>query len=341
MGWHGTFWGDAQVTAGRLLDRATAMFTEPTANYSLHSLASAFMIAAVFLWFRRGWTRPVRGRALLRALLPKRWLRSPSVRADVGLLFFNNLVAAVLIGWAFVSAGFFHGAVDRLLDPLLGDKALVTVSRPALAAIMTVAVYFTYELAYFVDHYLKHNVPLLWHFHRVHHSAETLTPLTNARMHPVDAVIFANITALALGTAGSVVDHVFAAPGDAALLWNANIVLLAALFLILHLQHSEVWIPFTGTLGKLLLSPAHHQLHHSTNPAHFNRNLGATCALFDYLAGTLLVPTRDRERLRFGAGPYDYDPHSVTGTLVRPFVDAAAELKGGAVVPDAAVPLRR
>lgn len=103
--------------------------------------------------------------------------------------------------------------------------------------------------------------------------------------------------------------------------------MFVALFLLLHLQHSHVWIPFTGRLGKLILSPAHHQLHHSDNPKHFNRNLGATLAIFDRIGGTLLVPTKQREHLTYGAGSFDYDPHSATGTLLMPFVDAAKEVR--------------
>lgn len=332
-GWVAVILADAQTTATRLLDRLTSMITDPASNFSALSLFSAFVIASVFLCFKRGRARPIRGRALVRALLPKRWLTSPSVRADVGLFLFNNFVAAVLIGWAFLSAGVVHQALDRVLDPLFGTVAMYTVPRPALAAILTLTAYLAYEFGYFVDHYLKHQIPFLWHFHRVHHSAEELTPLTNARMHPVDSVVFAAITAISLGAAGAVVGHLFRAPGPP-MAGYANIVMLVALYLLLHLQHSHVWIPFTGRLGRLILSPAHHQLHHSTNPAHFNRNFGATLAVFDRLAGTLLVPTHARERLTFGAGPFAYDPHSVTGTLVMPFVDAAAELKPAAAADD-------
>jgi sterol desaturase/sphingolipid hydroxylase (fatty acid hydroxylase superfamily) len=63
-----------------------------------------------------------------------------------------------------------------------------------------------------------------------------------------------------------------------------------------------MWIAFTGLAGRILQSPAHHQLHHSANPIHYNRNLGFALALWDWAFGTLAVPTRARERIAFGVG---------------------------------------
>ncbi len=51
--------------------------------------------------------------------------------------------------------------------------------------------------------------------------------------------------------------------------------MLIYIYLTAQLQHSEIWIPFTGVWGRLFMSPAHHQLHHSADPAHFNCNMGA------------------------------------------------------------------
>lgn len=318
---------DVEITAVRLLERLAGLVTSPTSNFSAISLLSAFVVAATFLLVKRGRARPVRVAAIVRALLPKRWLRSDSVRADVGLLLFNTFVAGALFGWTLVSASLVQATLARALDPAFGSAAWFVVSPVVHTAILSVTIYLAYEFGYYVDHYLKHRVPVLWHFHRVHHSATDLNPLTNARIHPVDGAIFANITALCTGTMGALVEHVFAAPNGSIPLWNVNAIMFVALFLLLHLQHSHVWIPFTGRLGKLILSPAHHQLHHSDNPKHFNRNLGATLAIFDRIGGTLLVPTKQREHLTYGAGSFDYDPHSATGTLLMPFVDAAKEVR--------------
>jgi hypothetical protein len=41
-------------------------------------------------------------------------------------------------------------------------------------------------------------------------------------------------------------------------------------------------------------------LHHSSDPVHFDKNFGASLALWDWLFGTLHIPQRQNEHIRFG-----------------------------------------
>lgn len=45
---------------------------------------------------------------------------------------------------------------------------------------------------------------MLWEFHKVHHSAQVLTPITVYRMHPVDELLTGLSTALTVGAATGV-----------------------------------------------------------------------------------------------------------------------------------------
>ena len=76
-------------------------------------------------------------------------------------------------------------------------------------------------------------------------------------------------------------------------LLNGNILTMMFLLTYGHLRHSHMWIAFTGIAGRILQSPAHHQLHHSANPAHFDKNLGFALALWDWAFGTLAIPGQD------------------------------------------------
>ena len=102
--------------------------------------------------------------------------------------------------------------------------------------------------------------------------------------------------------------------------------MLLYIYLTAQLQHSEIWIPFTGVWGRVFMSPAHHQLHHSADPAHFNCNMGASLAIWDWLAGTLRMPSVEPPRLSFGVSGHKHDPHGVMGLLVDPAVGAAGAL---------------
>ena len=222
-----------------------------------------------------------------------------------------------------------RGGLERL-SPAPPAAAPPGLIAPAAA---TLVLFLTYELAYWVDHWLSHSVPVLWHFHKVHHQAESLSLATNGRVHPVDALVFANITAAMLGVAGALLDRVLGAGAAPFAIGGANLLILTAMVGLTHLQHSHLWIGFGQRWGRVLLGPAHHQIHHSADPRHFNRNLGGSLALFDRLFGTLIVPAARREPLRFGVDDGESAPHGLRATLVQPFVDAGRCLIAGARKP--------
>jgi hypothetical protein len=72
------------------------------------------------------------------------------------------------------------------------------------------------------------------------------------------------------------------------------------------------------------MSPAHHQIHHSSDPIHFNKNLGSCLAVWDWLFGTLYVPGKAREKLSFGVEPDRQEAHTLRGEFFLPFHRAAA-----------------
>ena len=45
-----------------------------------------------------------------------------------------------------------------------------------LRGVITAMLFLSYELGYWFNHWLSHKVPVLWEFHKVHHSATVLTP---------------------------------------------------------------------------------------------------------------------------------------------------------------------
>ena len=158
--------------------------------------------------------------------------------------------------------------------------------------------FLAYELGYWFNHWLSHKVPLLWEFHKVHHTAEVLTPLTNFRVHPVYTWIFANILALSAAIANGLGNYMFGETAYQYALTDTNIILVLFIHAYVHLQHSHMWIAFRGALGRIFVSPAHHQVHHSADPKHFNKNFGSCLALWDWMFGTLYVPGRSARSSR-------------------------------------------
>ena len=293
------------------------VFIDAGSTFSLISLTSALIISAMWLSLRRKRTTPLRLKVLARALFPSRIWKHASTRADIGLFILSVTAMSLLIGWGLVSARSIERMVEGGLNGALGPSA---VSAPTWLAcgILTVTGFLGYDFSYWFDHYLKHRISWLWPFHRVHHTAEVLTPFTSFRVHPVDNLIFANISAVTIGAAEGVVHYLLGAHVPELAIAGTNIVLVAFLYTIIHLQHSHIRIAFTGWLGHVVFSPAHHHIHHSADPRHYDCNLGSCLAVWDWMFGTLQMPD-PKGRLRFGTVAEE-DPHSATGTLLYPFV---------------------
>jgi sterol desaturase/sphingolipid hydroxylase (fatty acid hydroxylase superfamily) len=302
----------------------------PGSSFSLVSLLSALAVAIAFLVLsRRPGKRRVTFRVLFRALFPK-WLRLASFRADVRFLFLSVFAFGMLLGWAVLSLQFVSDTVARSLVDGFGVMPPTGLNEFTNRSIATLCLFLVYELAYWIDHYLSHRIPLLWEFHKVHHTAEVLSPLTNFRVHPVDSVLFYNILSIFLGATAGVLRYLQF--GNPFVLDGANVIIVAFFFVTLHLQHSHVWMAATGLLGRVIQSPAHHQIHHSDNPIHFDKNFGGCLSIWDWAFGTLHMPERRRERLNFGIAIRAHTHHTAVGRLLVPFADAWGRLRSAVVL---------
>ena len=315
------------------------LFFSLGSHFSLTSLAAALVISALyFAWQRRRRGRRIRLKTIARALFPRRIMRHASNQADIFYLFFNVFMFSVLFGWAVLSYQFISNGIIAGLIAVAGPVAPSTWPPYVTRSVITAMLFLAYELGYWFNHWLSHKVPVLWEFHKVHHTAEVLTPLTNFRVHPIYGWIFANILAVSAAVANGIGNYMFGETAYQYAINDTNIILVLFIHTYVHLQHSHMWISFRGALGRIFISPAHHQVHHSGNPKHFDKNFGSCLALWDWMFGTLYVPAKEREPLVFGF-PGNANAHTVKGELVEPFVNAAGHLKPA--LPKRAVPVAR
>ncbi|MFN3889086.1 MAG: sterol desaturase family protein [Beijerinckiaceae bacterium] len=295
------------------------VFLAPGSTFSLASLASAVLVCALFfVWRRRTRGRRVNLRALALFALPLRQLRHPSSRADAVLFVLQTMVFGALLGWAYLSQPWIAERVALGMIAVFGEPGAANVHPYAAIAAITLASFLAYEFGYWLFHWAAHTNPLLWEFHRIHHTAEVLTPLTVWRVHPVEQVIFINTLAVIVGVCEGAGRYLLGGGAQVCALSGVNILLVFFVYAFVHLQHSQAWIAFTGVWGRVFLSPAHHQIHHSADPKHHNRNLGSCLAIWDWLFGTLFVPAREREVHKLGLGEEAQAPHDAVGALFEP-----------------------
>jgi sterol desaturase/sphingolipid hydroxylase (fatty acid hydroxylase superfamily) len=179
----------------------------------------------------------------------------------------------------------------------------------------TIAVVFAIDFGYFLAHYLLHKVPILWEFHKTHHSAQVLTPVTAKRDHPVDDMIIYTCKACLLGLVTGLFRYTF--KGDVEPFTIAGVSVIIYLFhLTSNLRHFHVWISYGWHLNHLLVSPAMHQIHHSQLEKHYDKNLGLIFSIWDYLAGTLYVP---KEPETFSVGLVEEEFNNVWQLYFSPF----------------------
>jgi sterol desaturase/sphingolipid hydroxylase (fatty acid hydroxylase superfamily) len=266
-------------------------------------------------------------RGALQLVLPRQLVTHASTRLDLKLFFIGAyylLLQVLLVG------GFTVLTVPttvHILDRFFGSVPTPIAPSYMITAFTMALVFLAIELGYWTSHFMMHKIPALWEFHKVHHSAEVLTPLTEWRQHPLELALFP----LLMGGASSLVQGpIVWYFGEQSQIINpvtANYISMAFWYTILHLRHSELPFYATGFLGHIIQAPAHHQVHHSTNPKHFDKNLGYCLSVFDWLFGTLYVP-RKGEKFSFGLGHHDSALETALGSLVAPFGRAAKLLFG-------------
>ncbi len=292
----------------------------PNSPYGAPALFGALLFSALYYVRRRkarGRRTSVRG--LVRSIFPASLVFHPSSLVDMRMWALNSVVFASAYSMVGVGMLVWRDATSHGLANVFGPYAPPPWPEWTVLALASVLGLLAHEFAYWFGHYLFHKVPALWEFHKVHHSAEAMTIFTEMRQHPVEIVAFVNLIGFATGLVFGVMTYLFGDGARPFTLLNANIFL--ALFIISygHLRHSRMWIPFTGLAGRILQSPAHHQLHHSDNPEHYGKNLGFALAIWDWAFGTLAIPAKNIEPVTLGIGVENSSYRSALGNFLVPF----------------------
>jgi len=133
-----------------------------------------------------------------------------------------------------------------------------------------------FDLICYWVHRTFHN-SRLWKFHAVHHSSLQLDWLSTVRHHPVNEVamrIGQSLPMLLLGFSPT------------ALAWCFPLFTVHSLLI-----HSNLKWTF-GPFRHILVSPAFHHWHHTSQPEGIDKNFAEICPLWDRLFGTYYFPDK-------------------------------------------------
>jgi sterol desaturase/sphingolipid hydroxylase (fatty acid hydroxylase superfamily) len=196
-----------------------------------------------------------------------------------GFYMFFNFFLFSLIGYNAVS----NVAVEAFNDFL----ALFGINNLVAFQIASWPVWSQFLLLFVVADFIQWNVhrwlhysPLLWEFHKVHHSVEQMGFAAHLRYHWMETIIYKSVQYIPLSMIGFGLDDFF--------------ILHLVTILIGHLNHANVKITY-GPLKYVLNNPVMHLWHHAKNiPAGSNGvNYGISLSLWDYLFGTAYIPNQN------------------------------------------------
>ena len=295
----------------------------------------SFVSYAAALWFTLGFTvllrlrqrRRFALRAFSRFVVRKSLWRHRSSMLDYKLYALNMAFTGFLMAFFVVAITVWADIVRGSLTHLLGPAAAAPASWP-VTLLITVALVVAMDFGYWFCHRLLHKSACLWEFHKVHHSAEVMTLATEYREHPVESALISNTQSVTVGLTLGVLGYAFGTEATTA----ANAWYAAAIFAHLvtfhHLRHSHINMPFTGALGRLLHSPGHHIIHHSADPAHYDSNMGYILSVWEWMAGTLILP-KPGQRIELGLLEETAAFDTLASALWVPFRNAWAILVAG------------
>ena len=168
-------------------------------------------------------------------------------------------------------------------------------------AVCTITISLVDNFTYYWEHRLFHRVPFLWEFHKIHHSAEVMTPFTVLRKHPIEHLARYLRAGFTAAVTIGVIEFLFIDRFTMAMVLGFSVVMLAYHIIGLsNLRHSHIWLSYGPSIEKWFMSPAQHQIHHSNDPKHFGKNFGSYLSIWDRLYGTLYVTDKSPEPIEFG-----------------------------------------
>ena len=123
-------------------------------------------------------------------------------------------------------------------------------------------------------HRANHRIPWLWRWHRIHHADRAFQVTTALRCHPGELLLALPVRLVAIALLG---------------LTPAGVIAFELCFGVMNLLvRGNVDLPrrLDGLVGRLLVTPAAHRLHHGRSAAAMNSNFGTLFSLFDRAGGT-------------------------------------------------------
>jgi sterol desaturase/sphingolipid hydroxylase (fatty acid hydroxylase superfamily) len=225
---------------------------------TLKYLATGFVLYAVFALIER--IRPAqRGQSAQQVWFNLQWY-----------------VVYTLLALAMVQVGL-GSAVERL-QALTGGPwiKIGPLDSLWLYAVAALAHFLLVDFFYYWFHRWQHRISFLWQQHKFHHSETALNVTSTRRVHWLEEPLVVLFVGMPIGLLVRVEGLELGILSLIEILW-------------LQFVHLNVRLELGG-LGRVLVGPQHHRLHHSYLPQHIDRNFAVFFPIWDMAFGTYCPP---------------------------------------------------
>ncbi|SHG58783.1 sterol desaturase family protein [Massilia sp. CF038] len=203
-----------------------------------------------------------------------------------------------IVGLALLTVNF---AIHRLFGWMANDAVHAAVQSihfiPQLLLCILAA-----DFVQYWTHRSYHEIPFLWRFHAVHHSAKTMDWLAGSRQHMFELIV------TRVGVLG-----ILYVLGFEKSVMDAYIVIVGfqAVF-----NHANVHLPW-GPIKYFIVTPDFHHWHHSSDDVAIDKNYAAHYAFLDRIFGTAIKGQTGFPE-KYGVQG-DYMPDGFTKQFMFPF----------------------
>lgn len=234
------------------------------------------------------------------------WRKNQSIfRKDFWLdgfyMFFNFFVFSIAI------SGIYKLLELLFLEANITMESIALIDMTAWPAWLQLLVFFIIlDFVQWFTHILLHKFPVLWQYHKVHHSVKEMGFAAHLRYHWMENILYKPLKTFGVMILGGFEPE------------QAYIVHFLAIA-IGHFNHANIKITW-GPLKYLLNNPVMHLYHHSyvLPEGKFGVNFGISLSLWDYLFRTNYIP-EDSGIIELGFEGDDQFPKTFWGQLVHGF----------------------
>ena len=165
-----------------------------------------------------------------------------------------------------------------------------------------------FDMVSYWFHRTAHKSPLLWRFHRVHHSDTSMDASSFFRGHPIESFLW-------FGTSNIIAAGIF----------GLDLVTLGLYFLVttpfFFLEHSNLKFPtwLDKTVGLIFTTPNIHKVHHEQDQYYTDSNFSDIFILWDRIFGTYKY--KPPSEINFGLKEFEDDKKQTFWYLIKsPFI---------------------